>query len=169
MLYRRFCQFIKRENLLLAGENLIIGISGGPDSVALGHLFKRWQKEHGGTIVAGHVNHLLRAAAIQEAQLTARLCAEWDWPCHIAEIDVKTLCEQSGSSLQAIAREERLVFFQTLSAQYRITKLALGHQADDQTETILFWLLRGCGIGALPPRSAAHRLCSRLGRIRSGP
>jgi len=149
MLYRRFCQFIQQNELIVAGEPLIIGISGGPDSVVLGHLLKRWQLEHGGSFWVAHIHHGLRKEADGEAELVARLAEEWGFSFHPKRLELTRIAQERSESLQTAARRERLKFFRELAGIAGAGKVALGHQANDQAETVLFWFLRGCGPAGL--------------------
>ncbi len=158
MLYKRFRQFIKKEDLLKPGDNLVIGISGGPDSVCLGHLLTRWRKEFGGEFLVGSLNHGLREAAAEETELVARLAEKWGLGFQAKNMDVKELADQDKRSLQDAARSARLTFFRELMARIDADRVALGHQADDQAETVLLWFLRGSGLKGLGGIRPAARM-----------
>ncbi len=144
---------ITQYHMLTEGDKIIIGISGGPDSVALSHILSRLQQKYKLTLHLAHLNHLLREEAKQEALFVQRLAKSLKLPIIIEEVDI----EQDASknfSIQQKARKIRYEFLIRIAKRLNATKIALAHHEDDNLETILMWLIRGCGaegIKGIPP------------------
>ncbi len=135
---------ITQYSMFEKGEKIIIGISGGPDSVALTHILSSIQQKYKLTLHLAHLNHLLREEAKQEAIFVQELAESLNLPVTIEEIDVAQ--EKSRNfSLEQKARKVRYEFLIRVAKDLGATKIALAHHLDDNLETIMMWLIRGCG------------------------
>lgn len=144
MLDAKVSAFLKRRGMSLNHLKLVIGVSGGPDSLALLHYL--WSKKHllNLSIVAAHVDHMFRGEeSFAEAQFVKKFCEERDIPYEMTRINVPEYIKQSGKSAQIASRECRYLFFEEVMEKYSFDYLALGHHGDDQVETILMRLTRG--------------------------
>ncbi len=156
--------------LLLPSEPLLIGVSGGPDSVALLSLLV----EGGWRPHVCHLNHKLRGAESDaDAEFVRTLAERYQLPVTIESRDVAALAAERKLSLEDAARNARLGFFADVAARTGITKLALAHTADDQVETFLMRLLRGAGVpglvGIWPERKLGSlRVIRPLLKVRRG-
>lgn len=141
---------IGKLGMLKTGDKVLIGVSGGPDSIALLHILWTLKDDLRIIPVVAHLNHQLRG---EEAKEDARSVREFSeklgLPCYIEEADAKSYHKNSGLSLQEACREIRFSFFEQLAGKLGAGRVALGHHADDQAETILLNLLRGAGISGL--------------------
>ncbi|PRX39875.1 tRNA(Ile)-lysidine synthase [Planifilum fimeticola] len=146
----RLRESIRRMGLLERGDTVLVGVSGGPDSMALLHALWRLSAEEEWNILAVHVNHQLRGKASEadQAYVESR-CREWGIPCDIRRVDVSARLRERGGNLQDVARRLRYDAFREAAAKAGADKLALAHQADDQVETVLMRFLRGTGVGGL--------------------
>ena len=131
------------------GPGLLVGVSGGRDSVALLH----WLRAREGLVVC-HVDHALRAESGEDARFVERLAHEWGCEFTSERVNVRALAKQRKLSLETAAREARYEFFARTARERGVALLVLGHHADDQVETFLFNLLRGAGPGGLGGMSA---------------
>jgi len=146
---------IRHYHMLDEGDTVVVGVSGGPDSVALLHslvaLAPKWSLQ----LVIAHLNHQLRGAtADQEAVFVSRIAADLGIPCEIASENVAEYAADRRLSLQEAARKVRYAFYDEAAAKYSSSKIALGHHADDNAESILMNLLRGTGplgLTGIPP------------------
>jgi tRNA(Ile)-lysidine synthase len=137
-------QFISKHQLFNRGSTIIIGVSGGPDSLALLHFLWRFKDRSGWNIVAAHVDHMFRKEQSEEEMKFVRsYCQEIGVICEAIQIDVRKYQEEKGLSGQLAARECRYAFFQDIMKKYNATYLALAQHGDDQIETILMRLVRG--------------------------
>lgn len=138
------------ESWRAAGQTVVAGVSGGPDSMVLLHLLRTLSAEEGFRVVAAHVNHRFRGAeADAEEELVKRVAAEWGVACETIAIDVPAFIAETGLNPQEAAREKRYGFLRESARRNGARTIALGHHADDQAETVLMRLLRGSGIGGL--------------------
>jgi len=140
--------FIKRRRLLVPGDRVLVGVSGGPDSLALLHLLTRLAEAWGLSLHVVHVNHGLRAEAADDAAFVEAVGREWDLPVTVAAVDVGAE-RRRGESIQQAARRVRYRVFAETAAAFGASRIALGHHADDQAETVLMRFLRGAGAAGL--------------------
>ncbi len=130
---------IERETLIPEGARVVVGVSGGADSVALLHILHRL----GFNIVAAHLNHSIRGAeADADEAFVKNLCEKLGVECVTVKTDVPALANEKGISLEMAAREARHAFFQTLE---KPSIICLAHHADDQLETFFLRAARGSG------------------------
>lgn len=134
----------------MPGERVLVAVSGGPDSLALLDVLYRLRGTLGIELSVAHLNHLLRGReAAADAAYVARLAERYGLPLILEECNVRDAWRERGGSLQAVAREMRYRFFERAAEETGAARVALGHQADDQAETIVFNFLRGTGIAGL--------------------
>ena len=142
-----FKKTLKKYGLLKKKDKLILGVSGGPDSVCMLYLFSRIKKEFKLELVCAHLNHGLRDEAQKEEEFIRGICVKLGIKFISEKKDVQSF--YSGDSLEQTARNLRLDFFSKVSRQTKIKKLALAHHKDDLVETILMRLVRGSGLKGL--------------------
>lgn len=140
------------------GETVLVGFSGGPDSVCLVHFLAHLARKQHFEIVALHVHHGLRGkAADADAAFCRQFCKERDIPFLFQKKAVRALAKKLDLSVEHAARKARYEAFAQAAKKVGATKLALGHHLDDQAETVLLNLLRGtqpeglCGIPVRRP------------------
>ena len=125
---------------------MLVGVSGGPDSMALLHLLNRLAPDLNIRIGVAHLNHCLRgASADRDAEVVRRAAEELRYSYHIGHARVLKVKQHLGLSLEEAARRIRYAFFNKTMANAGYNKLALGHQSDDNAEQMLMALLRGTG------------------------
>jgi tRNA(Ile)-lysidine synthase len=130
-----------------SGEKWVVGVSGGPDSLALLHILRQIVGPE--RLVAAHLNHNLRPDAAADAQFVAETAAAWQIPFTLQSHDVAALAREAGLSLEVAGRQARYTFLANLAHQVGTRLIAVGHHADDQVETLLLHLLRGTGLRGL--------------------
>lgn len=142
--------YIQQHALLPQGATVVAGVSGGADSLCLLHLLRALSLEFGICLHVAHLNHGLRGAeADADAQAVAALAAGWGLPCTVGRADVAALAAVPGVSLEEAARHARYRFLAEVAAGIGATIIAVGHNADDQAETVLMHFLRGSGVAGL--------------------
>jgi tRNA(Ile)-lysidine synthase len=129
---------------------VLIGLSGGSDSVAL-TLLLRELSEHGGfTVVAlAHVNHQLRPDAGQDERFCREFAGRLDVPIHVDAVDVRAYAVTQRLSIEDAARRLRYESLRRCAVDIRADRVAVGHTRDDQAETFLLKLIRGAGMTGL--------------------
>jgi len=141
---------IDRYGLLPAEETVIVGVSGGPDSLCLLHVLNRLRGEYCIELHVAHLNHKIRGReADADAAFVARLAEEWGLPCTVEASDVPALARKKKLSLEEAARRARYAFLAEVAKQVGAKRIAVGHNADDQTESVLMHWLRGAGLAGL--------------------
>jgi tRNA(Ile)-lysidine synthetase-like protein len=129
---------------------LVVGVSGGVDSLALLHLLRGLAPALGVTLRAATLDHGIRGpAGAADAAFVAALCAEWGVPCAHGACDTPAYAAREGRSLEDAARRMRYTFLAAVAAEAGASAVAVGHQADDQVETTLDHWLRGAGLAGL--------------------
>jgi len=141
---------IKANGLIRPGDAVLVALSGGPDSVALFEGLLRIRKGLSFSIYAAHLNHRLRGWESDEDERFVRNLAEERVVPLIAEArHVKRVQKRRGGSIEEVAREVRYAFLRKAAGKCRATKIALGHNLDDNVETFLMNLIRGSGLKGL--------------------
>lgn len=143
------------------GETVLVGLSGGADSVCLLHFLAYLSQKNRFDLHAVHVNHGLRgAAALSDEKFCRELCKKWNVPLIVKKKAVKTLAKKWNLSPEHAARKARYEAFAAAAKETGATKLALGHHLDDQAETFLLNMLRGTraeGLCGIPVRRPLNR------------
>lgn len=124
---------------------LVVGVSGGPDSLALMDVLERL----GYALRVAHFDHSLRPESRQEAQYIQKLAAERRLPVYVERADVAFFARQERLSIEEAARSLRYHFLFAVARQLEAQAVAVGHTADDQVETVLMHFLRGAGLAGL--------------------
>lgn len=141
--------------LIEKGEHIVLGLSGGPDSVCLFHILFQLKEELGIHLHAVHINHGLRPGAADEDQRYVEwLCHEYQVPCHSFSFDVKRIAKEAGISGEDAGRQVRYQAFFDVAEQIAAetgsaVKVAVAQNMNDQAETVLMRILRGTGTDGL--------------------
>jgi tRNA(Ile)-lysidine synthase len=147
---------VSRQRLVDPGDHVLVGVSGGPDSVALLHALVLLRSEFALRLSVGHVHHGLRPEADRDAAFVEALAARLECPAHVVRIQVPRL---PGRSPEEAARLARHAALEEVARATGAERIALGHTAEDQAETVLMRILQGAG-----PRGLAG-IPARRGRI----
>ncbi|MFC1967586.1 tRNA lysidine(34) synthetase TilS [Chloroflexota bacterium] len=146
----RMLRFTREEGLIPPGVKLVVGVSGGPDSVCLLHMLATLRNQLGVELYIAHLDHKLRGAEAEaDAGYVAELAHKLDIPCTIESQDVKAYQTRHRLSPEEAAREVRYNFLARVAAATGAGRVAVGHTADDNVETILMHLIRGSGTRGL--------------------
>ncbi|MDO8602577.1 MAG: tRNA lysidine(34) synthetase TilS [Candidatus Omnitrophota bacterium] len=141
---------IKKHNMLQKHDRILVGVSGGPDSVTLLHILCELRKEYSLNITIAHLDHKFRG---DESEGDRRFCEGLAKKYNIEivweEIDVPKISKEKGLSPEETARFERYDFFKRIALEKGIDKIAVGHTRDDQAETVLMRIMRGTGMKGL--------------------
>lgn len=152
-------QFLKtssRLDLINNHDQILVGVSGGPDSVCLLYLLNSIKKKFNLCLHIAHLDHGLRKDSNEDRLFIEKLAKKLNLPCTSEKIPVKKINQKS---LEETAREVRYNFFFKVAKKYSLNKIAVGHNLDDQAETILMRIIRGTGLegmSAISPKKQIH-------------
>ncbi len=154
MLLKKVRKTIEKYSMLKKGDRVLIGLSGGTDSMALLHILCKLKGEYNLQLVVGLLNHgLRREESDRDERFVEDVCKKLNIRCYSKKI--KSGCLKiKGLSIEESARKARYKYFDELVRRLRCNRIALGHNADDQAETVLMRFIRGSGlkgIGGIPP------------------
>lgn len=146
---------ILKYSMLSTGDGVLAGLSGGPDSVCLLVVLDRLKEHFGINLYAAYIEHGLRPGETPaEIDFCKRLCLSLNVPFSVISVDVKSFAKERGLNKQEAARELRYKALNEAAHTAGAAKIALGHTADDQAETVIMRLLRGSGtlgLSGIPP------------------
>ena len=149
-LQKRFLNTINTYNMIQSGDKVIVGVSGGPDSVCLLHLLITFKKQLGIDVYVAHLDHMFRALESKEdTDFVKDLCKRWDVPFFSDRVNVPKFVKESGMSPEDAARRIRYRFFSRVKEKIGADKIATGHNQNDHEETILMNIFRGTGLDGL--------------------
>lgn len=146
--------FLEQWHMLDKNDTIVIGVSGGADSVCLLELLFHLQEEFKLYLAVVHVNHGLRVEAKEEADYVRSLCEEKQIPFYLKEVNVKQIARDHHLSEEEAGRKVRYETFSQVLEQLGGGKIAVAHTQNDLAETTLFHLFRGTGISGaagIPP------------------
>ena len=142
-------QTIHRYQLLNEGDQVLVALSGGPDSVALLLVLREFKERLSLGLSAAHVNHQLRGEeSDQDEQFVCDLCRQLAIPIEVRHVDTRCAVRESGENLESCARRLRYDFLFEVAARQE-SRVATGHTLNDQAETFLMKLVRGAGPAGL--------------------
>ena len=147
--------FFKKWEMAKEGENILLGISGGADSICLARYFIAKREKFALNLYAVHVNHMLRGEeARRDEEFVRDFCRQWNILLHVEYRDIKKESKKKKCSEEEAGRLARYECFEKHARQYQCSKIAVAHHQNDAAETILFRMMRGTGIqgmaGILP-------------------
>ena len=144
------CNTIEKHNMLSKGDSVLIGVSGGADSVCLLHSLWSIKDKLGIRIYAAHLNHGIRGEEAQkDAEYVKKLCNQLDVELFYKFIKVEDLAKEENVSVETAGRLARYRFFKEVCIEKKIKKIATAHNKNDQAETVLMRILRGTGIDGM--------------------
>ncbi len=156
--WSKLVAFEKEHALFCAGDRVLAAVSGGPDSVCLAHFLAAMSRRKGFALFLVHVHHGLRGrAADRDADHVRALGRTLGVPVSVARAPVAAAARRRRMGLEEAARKLRYAAIARAARRLRCGKAAVGHQLDDQAETVLLHLLRGtrlAALAAMPPRRA---------------
>ena len=149
-LFREILKLNKKYNLIENNDTIVVGFSGGPDSVFLVEMLKKLQYFFNFKIYLVHINHLLRGEdADADENFSFEYAKKNNLEIFIKRIPVKEIAKEVGKTLEEVGREERYKFFSEIYEKVGANKIATAHNKDDQIETFLFRLIRGTSLQGL--------------------
>lgn len=149
-LFREILKLNEEYNLIENNDTIVVGFSGGPDSVFLVEMLKKLQDFFKFKIYLVHINHLLRGEdADADESFSYDYAKRNNLEIFVKRIPVKEIAKKTGKTLEEVGREERYNFFSEIYNKVGANKIATAHNKDDQIETFLFRLVRGTSLQGL--------------------
>ena len=149
MLKEQVINTIKKYNLIENKDKIVIGVSGGPDSICLLHILNEIKKEFNFEICVAHINHKIRKEADEETEYVKEFCKSLGIKCYIKRIDVIKIANNLKRGTEETGRKIRYEFFDEVLEKTNSNKIATAHNNNDKVETILMNILRGSGTSGL--------------------
>jgi tRNA(Ile)-lysidine synthase len=141
--------YMEENHMLSLGDKVVVGVSGGADSVCLLFMLLKWAEKHPLEIVAAHIDHGIREEAGEDARFVEGLCRKHGLLYCIKRIDVKEFANINRMSEEEAGRRVRYEAFEHFAAHFGADKIAVAHNSNDRAETMLFNLFRGSGLTGL--------------------
>lgn len=145
----KILETIKQFELIESGDKIVIGVSGGPDSMCLLNSLNNISKDEKNNlsfdICVAHINHMLRKEADSETKYVEDYCKKNNIPIYIKRADVKKIAEENKIGLEEAGRNVRYAFFEEVLKSTGSNKIAIAHNLNDRAETVLMNLMRGSG------------------------
>ena len=142
---------IKKYHLIEKGDILVLGVSGGPDSMTMLDILLKLKQANQVSFhfVVAHVNHMIREEAKEDEEYVKKYCTKNDIQFYSKSIDVQKIAYTNKISTEEAGRNERYKFFDEILEKINGNKIAIAHNKNDKVETIIMNELRGCGIQGL--------------------
>lgn len=148
----KIIKYMNKHNMIVSGDSLVMGVSGGADSVCLLFVMLELKKLFDLKLAVVHVHHMMRGEADEEAAYVEELCQCHGLPYYRFDEDVASIAAKKGISTEEAGRDIRYEAFQrVLQEEFKVSdgKIAVAHNQNDRAETMLFNLFRGSGIRGL--------------------
>lgn len=142
---------IKKYNLIEEGDKIILGVSGGPDSISMLDILNKIRNEKliKFDIVVAHINHMIREEAIDDEKYVQQYCEKENIECYTKRIDVQKIANNNKMGTEEAGRKVRYDFFEEILQKTNSNKIGIAHNKNDKIETIIMHVLRGSGISGL--------------------
>jgi tRNA(Ile)-lysidine synthase len=146
---------IKKYNMIRSNSRILVGVSGGPDSICLLKVLNQLSDDYRIKLYAFHLNHKLRGKESDgDEKFVKEFCRNLKVPCRTMKLAIKDYAKQKKLSLEQAAREIRYQLLEGVRKRWQCDKIALGHNANDNAETVISNLVRGTGmrgLAGIPP------------------
>ncbi len=149
MLEEKVLETIKENNLIQKSDRVVIGVSGGPDSMCLLDILYCLKEKLNIELVVAHLNHGIREEADSETEYVKTYCKKNSIPCYVKKVDIPKLAKEEKLGTEEMGRKIRYEFFEEVSKETKSNKIATAHNSNDNAETVLMNLLRGSGVSGL--------------------
>ena len=144
---------IRKYKLIENNDKIVLGVSGGPDSIAMLNILNDIKNDENinpnFSIVVAHINHLIREEAKQDEEYVKRFCEERNIEFYSKSIDVQKIANTNKIGTEEAGRNVRYEFFDEVLIKTNSNKIAIAHNKNDKIETIIMHILRGSGINGL--------------------
>jgi len=140
---------IQKYNLINANDKIVLGVSGGPDSLFMLNILNNLKQELKIELVVAHINHMIRPEANEEEQFVKEFCEKIDVAFYSKRIEVEKYANNNKIGLEEAGRKIRYEFFDEVLNEVGANKIAIAHNKNDKVETVIMHALRGSGVSGL--------------------
>ena len=149
----RVLETIKKYNLIENGDKIVLGVSGGPDSISMLNILNDIRNDRNlhmsFDIIVAHVNHMIREEAKEDEKFVKDFCNKIDVPFYSTSIDVQKIANNNKMGTEEAGRNARYEFFDEILTKTNSNKIAIAHNKNDKVETMIMNVLRGSGTAGL--------------------
>lgn len=149
MLEEKVRKTIREYNLIEKNDSIVVGVSGGPDSMTLLSILLKLKEEFNLKIYVAHVNHMLRENAIKDEEYVKEFCKKNNIEMFIKKANISEIAKKEKIGLEEAGRNARYNFFEEILKNTESNKIAIAHNINDKVETIIMNTLRGSGVSGL--------------------
>lgn len=149
MLEEKVFNTINRYDMVQEGDKIVVGVSGGPDSISLLNILNNLKERLNIKIYVAHINHMIRKEADEESEYVREFCAKIDIDFFIKKIDVENESKRLKIGTEEAGRNIRYNFFEEVAQKVGANKIATAHNSNDNAETVLMNILRGTSVSGL--------------------
>ena len=140
---------IKKFNLIQSGDKIVLGVSGGPDSISMLNILNEIKEDFKFEIYVAHINHMIREEAIEDEKYVQNYCEKNNINCYVKRIDVQQFANTNKIGTEEAGRKIRYDFFEEVTQNVGANKIGIAHNKNDKIETIMMNLIRGSGLSGL--------------------
>ena len=140
---------INKYNLIQSGDKLVLGVSGGPDSISMLNILNEIKQEWQFEIYVAHINHMIRKEANDDEKYVQQYCEKNNIQCFVKRVNVQEIANIQKIGTEEAGRNIRYEFFEEVLQKVGANKIAIAHNKNDKIETIVMNLLRGSGLSGL--------------------
>ena len=148
-LEQKFLDTIKENNLIQKKDVIVVGVSGGPDSITLLTCLNKYKDYFNIRIICAHINHLIRKDSTEDEQFVENVCKKMDIKCYIKRAEVEKIAKEQKKGTEEVGRKIRYDFFDKVAKKENANKIAIAHNMNDNAETMLLNIIRGSGLTGL--------------------
>lgn len=148
-LEQKFLDTIKENNLIQKKDVIVVGVSGGPDSITLLTCLNKYKDYLNIQIICAHINHLIRKDSTDDEQFVENVCKKMGIKCYIKRAEVEKIAKEQKKGTEEVGRKIRYDFFDEVAKKENANKIAIAHNINDNAETMLLNIIRGSGLTGL--------------------
>ena len=148
-LEQNFLDTIKENNLINKGDVIVVGVSGGPDSITLLTCLNKYKDYLDIKLICAHINHLIRKDSTEDEQFVENVCEKMGIKCYVKRAEVEKIAKEQKKGTEEVGRKIRYDFFNEVAEKENANKIAIAHNMNDNAETMLLNIVRGSGLTGL--------------------
>ena len=144
-----FLDTVQTNNLIEKNDVIVVGVSGGPDSITLLVCLNKYKEKFGYKLVVAHINHLIRKDSTEDEEFVENVCKNLGIEFFVKRAEVEKLAEEQKRGTEDMGRIIRYEFFKEVAKKVGANKIAIAHNMNDNAETMIMNLLRGTALSGL--------------------